>query len=633
MSVLASPDAWGVATGYWDVAGRWVEPPAETVAAVMRSMGAYGEPGVGGAASREQPAEAPMKVVPRGAVWPALPKGQLLLDGGGSLALQAGESPPPDVPFGYHRFQPDEPGETCGVFTIAVCPPRCPAPPEGRTWGWSAQLYAARSRDSWGMGDMADLRRLAAWAGRTGAGFVLLNPLHAPAPGAHPEPSPYFPSSRCFLNPLYLRIEEVPGAEELPFINELAAQGAALDAERLIDRTAVWALKSKALEELFRRFQEAGGDQRFDAYVSAKGALLDSYTTFCALAEVHGLPWQSWPEGLRRPGGPAVGSFAASTDGARRKRYHAWLQWLSDTQLAQVGEGPCGLLVDMAVGVDAGGADAWLWQDVFALDMRVGAPPDDFNTAGQDWGLPPWDPWKLRAASYEPYIATLRAALGHAHGLRLDHVMGLFRLFWVPVGSEPRSGTYVRYPWQDMLGLLCLEAHRAGAYVVGEDLGTVEDEAREALAGRGVLSYKLLWFEPEPPPAWPRQALAAVTTHDLPTIAGAWSGSDLQAQRDRGLEPNEDALARLRARLIEWTGSEPGEPAQEVIEKTYALLGQAPCALITAPLEDALCVAERPNVPGTAGQWPNWSLALPSPLEELERSSLAGAIARRLCGR
>jgi 4-alpha-glucanotransferase len=210
------------------------------------------------------------------------------------------------------------------------------------------------------MGDLADLRRLAAWAGRSGAGFVLLNPLNAPAPGANPEPSPYFPSSRCFLNPLYLRIEEVPGADELPLINQLAAQGKALDAERLIDRTAVWALKSKALEQLFRRFQEAGGDQRFDAYVPAKGALLDSYTTFCALAEVHGLPWQSWPEDLRRPGSPAVGTFEASTDGARRKQYHAWLQWLSDSQLARAGEGPCGLLADMAVGVDAGGADAWL---------------------------------------------------------------------------------------------------------------------------------------------------------------------------------------------------------------------------------------------------------------------------------
>ena len=292
-----------------------------------------------------------------------------------------------------------------------------------------------------------------------------------------------------------------------------------------------------------------------------------------------------------------------------------------------------GLICDVAVGVDGGGADAWLWQDTFALGMRVGAPPDEFNTKGQNWALPPWDPWKLRAAAYEPYIETLRAVLRPARGLRADHIMGLFRLFWVPLGSEAWQGAYVRYPWQDMVGLLRLEASRAGAYVVGEDLGTVEDLVRHVMAQSGVLSYKLFWFEPRRPAEWPGQALAAVSTHDLPTVAGVWTGSDAEAQRRLGLRVNEEASASLRRRLAEWTGSQDGRPLPEVIEATYAVLAEAPCALRAACLDDALAVEERPNMPGTIDQWPNWCLALPASLEQIEQEPLAAAIAKRLDGR
>jgi 4-alpha-glucanotransferase len=287
-------------------------------------------------------------------------------------------------------------------------------------------------------------------------------------------------------------------------------------------------------------------------------------------------------------------------------------------------------LCDLAVGVDGGGADAWLWQDTFALAMRVGAPPDDFNKKGQDWGLPPFDPWKLRAAAYEPYIETLRAVLRPAAGLRVDHVMGLFRLFWVPIGAEAAEGTYVGYPWHDMVALLRLEATRAGAFVVGEDLGTVEDHVREVLAQSGVLSYRLFWFEDERPPEWSRQALGAVTTHDLPTIAGAWTGSDTAAQRDAGLPVNEQGSAEMRRRLHEWTGSGDSRPLPEVIEATYGALGGAPCALLAAVMDDAVAVEERPNMPGTIGEWPNWCLALPVPLEQIQQSGLAAAIARAL---
>jgi 4-alpha-glucanotransferase len=525
-----------------------------------------------------------------------------------------------------------EPEQGGAPLTVAVCPPRCPSPPPGRTWGWSSQLYATRSQASWGIGDFADLRRLVGWAGEHGAGFVLLNPLHAPATGPVPEPSPYFPSSRCFLNPLYIRIEEVPGAADVPDVASLAEKARALNGQRTIDRSQVWALKSQALELLFARSEELGPDERTEAYVRERGAVLDGYTSFCALGERYGLPWQDWPEQYRHPSRPEVGEFAAG-EGRSRKRFHAWLQWLCDVQLAGATEvNGAGLICDLAVGVDGGGADAWLWQDTLALGMRVGAPADDFNPKGQDWALPPWDPWKLRAAAYEPYIQMLRAVLRPARGLRADHVMGLFRLFWVPLGSEPSQGAYVRYVWPEMVGLLRLEASRAGAYVVGEDLGTVEDHVRHVLAQSGVLSYKLFWFEPQRPSQWPVQALGAVTTHDLPTVAGVWTGADAEAQRRAGIPLNEEGAVYLRRRLAEWTGSGDGRPVPEVIEATYAVLGEAPSALLVASLDDAQAVEERPNMPGTIDQWPNWCLALPASLEEMEQLPLPAAIAMRLGG-
>ncbi|HYA44316.1 MAG TPA: 4-alpha-glucanotransferase, partial [Acidimicrobiales bacterium] len=483
--LAGSPDAqsWGVDPGYWDIAGRWRDAPSGTIAAILEAMGAR---------SPSPPEDRPMIVVAQGESWPELPPGTLVLEDGGSTEWGPQELASYEVPIGYHLLEPAGPGgheETGGRRTgdlpvsLAVCPARCPSPAGAaiRSWGWAAQLYAARSGQSWGIGDFADLRRLAAWSGRHGAGFMLLNPLHAPQPGPDPGPSPYFPSSRCFFNPLYLRVEDVPGAADLPGLDRLAADGRYLNGDRLIDRRRVWELKSGALEALFERFENAGGDRRFAEYVAQRGSVLDGYSTFCALAEQHGVPWQSWPAELRHPDSPAAARFASGRKGGRRKRYHAWLQWNCERQLASAG-GP-GLLIDLAVGVDGGGADAWLWQDVYAMGMGVGAPPDDFNVAGQDWSLPPWDPWLLRGAAYAPYIETLRAAMRHAAGLRLDHVMGLFRLFWIPQGCEPSQGAYVHYPWRDMVNLLCLEAWRAGAFVVGEDLGTVEDYVRAALLG------------------------------------------------------------------------------------------------------------------------------------------------------
>jgi 4-alpha-glucanotransferase len=262
--------------------------------------------------------------------------------------------------------------------------------------------------------------------------------------------------------------------------------------------------------------------------------------------------------------------------------------------------------------------------------VRVGAPPDEFNTQGQDWGLPPFVPWKLRGWGYGPFIETMRAVLRHAGGLRVDHVMGLFRLFWIPEHGTPHDGTYVRYPASDLLDILALESVRSAAYVVGEDLGTVEPEVRTELASRGVLSYRLLWFEPEPPSRFPHEALAAVTTHDLPTVAGLWTGSDLKAQRDIGTEPNEESTRHIKEKLGRFTGLGDDAAPGEVVVGAYRSLAEAPSMIVTAALDDALGVEERPNMPGTTDEWPNWSIALPKPLDEVLADPQVEAVASAL---
>jgi 4-alpha-glucanotransferase len=612
---MTDPQRWGIDRGYRDAADTWRDAPVATVDAFLAAMGA----------DNGQPPPSPVVTTGPGREPVILGAGDLQLEDGTSLAVDG--VIPPGLPFGYHRFAPRQ-GD--GVRRVIVSPLRC-RPPDRPTWGWAAQLYAARSRASWGIGDLADLRRLARWSAGLGAGMVLVNPLHAALPAKEQQPSPYFASSRCFRNPLYLRIEELPGAGRLAELAELAAAGRALNDDRRIDRDAVWRFKSAALEALFAAFE---GDADFDRFCGEHDPFLHGYATFCALGEVHGFGWENWPAELRRPDAPGIARFASSAAGAVRIRYHSWVQWLLDRQVAAAAA-PVGLVQDLAIGVDAGGADAWLWQDTFALGVRVGAPPDQFNTLGQDWGMPPFDPWRLRMAGYEPFIQTVRSGLRHAGGLRFDHVMGLFRLFWIPEGGTPGDGTYVRYPWSDLLDILALESHRAGAYIVGEDLGTVEGWVRQELEQRGVLSYRLMWFESRPPDsgAWPEQALAAVTTHDLPTIAGLWSGADLAAQRSLGLAPSEAAMTAIRQKVARWVGGNDAAPVAEVIERAYRLLGQAPCALLTATLDDALAVEERPNMPGTVDRWPNWSIALPEPLDRVETTPLALRIADGLTRR
>ena len=451
---------------------------------------------------------------------------------------------------------------------------------------------------------------------------MVVNPLLAPQPGLPQEASPYFPSTRRFRSILYLRIEEVPGASRGD-LGPLAAQARALDAERLIDRDRVHALKMAALDAIWTTRPPLDG---LDAYREQQGAALREWAVFSALAERHGTAWRLWPEPYRRPDSLAVARFAG--DQPDRVTFHEWLQWLIDLQLRRASASGAALIHDVPIGFAPDGADAWAWQELLADGASMGVPPDRFNRAGQDWGLPPFIPDRLRRAGYRPFIETLRASFRHAGGLRIDHVLGLFRQWWVPRGNEPTAGAYVRYAADELLEIVALESERAGALVIGEDLGTVEPGVRRELRRRRLLSSRLVQFERRPAATYPRLALAAVGTHDLPTVAGAWLGTDLDDQARSGLVPDAAGLAAVRKRLARAAHAGPDAGVGEVIERIHASLAASPSALVTASLEDALAVEERVNNPRTVRERPNWSIALPRSLDALMADPRALGLAR-----
>jgi 4-alpha-glucanotransferase len=606
-------DAWGIADGYHDAFGEWRTLSPATRETLRRAMGAEGD----------APPPPPVLVRRAGERIEIPTPARLVLENGGMLDVDG--TLPPDIPFGYHELRPADDGPP---RRLIVSPGRCPVPSH-RTWGWAAQLYATRSTQSWGIGDLADLRRLGRWAARLGASTILINPLSAPLPLRAQQPSPYYPASRRFVNPLYLRVEEAPGAAALGAdLERLAAQGRALDADRVIDRARVFDLKMDALERIWAKGNT--GREDFDRWVRERSRSLEEFGIFCVLAEHHGGGWHGWPSELQRPTSPGVARFA---DARRdRVRFHQWLQWLAEQQLTAAAA-EVGIMQDLPIGVDPDGADAWAWQDALATGASIGSPPDRFVTRGQDWGLPPFVPHQLRALSYEPFIETIRASLRRGGGLRIDHVMGLFRLFWIPHGLPPAEGAYVRYPADDLLAIVALESQRARATVVGEDLGTVEEGVREKLAEHGILSYRVAWFEERPPAQYPELAMAAVATHDLPTIAGLWTRADVRELVRLGLVKDETALDFTRARLSQLAGLGDDAAVAEVIEAVHARLAEAPSLLVTATLDDALAAPERPNVPGTAFERPNWSISLSLTLEDLEMAPLPRRIAAILGAR
>jgi 4-alpha-glucanotransferase len=609
------PAPGSIDQSYVDATGVWRTIAGPVRATVQASMGA--------ADPRDHSRPDPVRIVEPG----------LRLETPGELVLEDGTEAglvrrlPRDLPYGYHRLLLEH-----GEQLLMTAPRRCYLPAGMRAWAWSAQLYATRSRDSWGIGDLADLRALADWAADVGAGAVLINPMGAPNPSPDPEPSPYYPSTRRYADPLLIAIREVPGADRVAGeIAPLEAQGRSLNARRLIDRSAALALKMAALQAIW----DVGAARsepiarRLEAYRALRGPSLRQWATFVTLSERLGAGWRSWPTPYRDPSSAEVAGAAAGD--AERVAFHEWVQWLIDEQLgAAAASGPL-LISDLPVGFDPGGFDAWAWQESLAAGISIGAPPDPFSRKGQNWGLPPFNPHRLREDGYRPFIETLRAALRHVGGLRIDHILGLFRLWWVPHGGTAVRGAYVRNATDELLAILAIESHRASAVVIGEDLGIVEQGVRRELRSRNVLSTRLVYFEPQDPAAYPWPVLAAVTTHDLPTVAGVWNGADLADQARAGLVPNVVANDGLRMQLQRATRLRREATAADLILAAYRRLSRSKAALVAASLEDAGLVEERPNIPGTIGRdRPNWSLALPMTMEELRLDPFAAELAQAL---
>ncbi|MFJ2098686.1 4-alpha-glucanotransferase [Streptomyces anulatus] len=640
-----------------------VPPPGDAVAPVPSPGGAVGGAAPlgmpsGGSATATAPASAPPVTPPAGAATalaPASAPHSQRADGepGAPAAVPAWWIPPPP---GVHRVHVRTPDHRRATATLVVAPARVPQPP-GRSHGFLVQLYSLLSARSWGMGDLGDLADLAAWAGRTlGSGFVQVNPLHAAVQGSPTDPSPYRPSSRRFPDPVHLHVESIPEyghVRDRAALDDLRQDAAALSEAvlnkgALIDRDAVWELKRQALELVVEVPLTPGRRAAYCDFLAEQGQALEDHALWCALAEVHGPDWHAWPEALRDPRSPATAR--ARTELLDRVDFHCRLAWLTATQLAAAQRAAedagmsVGIVHDLAVGVHPAGADTWAQQEAFAHGMSVGAPPDAFNARGQDWGLPPWRPDVLAATGYAAYRGLLRGLLAHAGALRIDHVMGLFRLWWVPEGRPPTDGTYVAQDAEAMLAVLVLEAHRAGTVVVGEDLGTVEPGVREVLARRGVLGTSVLWFErdwdgdgrPLAPEEWRRDCLATATTHDLPSTAARLTGDHVTLRHRLGLltrsleeELTEDAtdtaewlalLARLRM-LPEGDGDE-----EAAVRAVHRFLLRTPARMTGVWLPDTVGDRRPQNLPGTWDQYPNWRLPIadaeghPVTLEEITAS-------------
>jgi 4-alpha-glucanotransferase len=694
-------DAFSIATEYWDWQGQHVEVAPATVVAVLAGLGVdASSPASAAAALREQQDRPWRRLLPpclalREGETPRVPlhaaPGQavelwLELEAGGRREVRAprgktvprevdGQSLvestvtlPADLPLGYHRLCARSGGEQ-SEMTLIVTPRRLGLPPRlaGQAWGLAAQLYSVRSQGSWGVGDLADLEDLAVWAGAEhGADFVLVNPLHAAEPVPPMEPSPYLPTTRRFTNPIYLRLERIPEyatatEEQRRRIGELhaaalppgsAADGAGSAAP--IDRNRSWAAKREALQVVFDVPRTPGRELAFQAYRRREGRGLQDFATWAVLSEQQGAAADGWAAEYRHPSSPAVQDFAV--EHAREIEFECWLQWLLDEQLAAAQQAglragmALGVMHDLAVGVHPAGSDAWSLQDDYARGITVGAPPDPYNQNGQNWSQPPWRPDRLAETAYAPFRAMVSTILRHAGGIRVDHVIGLFRLWWIPAGLGPTEGTYVRYDHEAMIGILALEAHRAEALVVGEDLGTVEPWVRDYLSDRGILGTSILWFEfdwegdgrPLPPERWRELCLASVTTHDLPPTAAYLAGDHVRLRDRLGVltRPLEEELAAARDERQAWSDQlvrsglvREGAGEAEMIEALHRFLTLTPSRLLCVALTDLVGDRQAQNQPGTTDEYPNWRVPLTGPdgealsLEDVLASPRAAGLA------
>ncbi|PPK70878.1 4-alpha-glucanotransferase [Actinokineospora auranticolor] len=600
LAVLAA--AHGVAVEYENGARQRVEVDPAVVRAILDELGADGPPAAGA-----------VPTVVRQGSRAEVGHGTVLLETGAEVAVHGTL---PELPLGWHTLRVEGRETSLAVTPAAL-------PPVPRTWGWMTQLYAIHTPDSWGIGDYADLGALVRRAVADEAGAVLVSPVAAGALTHPVRKSPYSPSSRRFLNPLHLSVADLPEFRDADAALRARVLAAKPALGEQIDHDAVWAAKTGAFDLLTPRLPDLGSLDR---------ATLD-YATYSALAELHGPDWRVWPAGLRHPGRPEVA--AARRELAGRVAFHAWLQQRAAEQLAAVHEAARGMAVgvihDLPVGVDPGGADGWSLQDVLASRVTVGAPPDAFSPLGQDWVLPPLRPDRLAATGYLPFRDMIRAVLTHGDGIRVDHVAGLWRLWWIPPGESPDRGTYVHYDAEAMLGVLLLEAHRANAVVIGEDLGTVPEHITRTLHDTGVLSCAVAWFQrdragnPLPSAEYPTQAAASISTHDLPTATGFLTGEHVRVRAELGLltDPEQEAETAKAERqaIIDLLGAEgllPEEPTtDDIVAALHRFIARTPCTLVFAAPQDLIGEPRQPNLPGTIDQYPNWRLPLPLDVETL----------------
>lgn len=582
---------------------------------------------------------------------------------------------PLTLPRGYHRLT-----LAAAELPIIVVPERCYQPPAlaagQRLWGLALQLYGLRSSRNWGVGDFTDLTEAIDQAADLGADCIGLNPLHELFPAEPDQPSPYSPSSRQFLNPLYLDVEAVADYQQCAAARarvastEFQTRLARLRATELVDYAGVAAVKFEILGLLYRHFdrhelsrdsQRAQDYRRFQAEhgeALRRMALFDTLHAWFRTLDpaVHG--WFDWLPGFHHPAAAAVTRFA--DDHTVEMGFYGYLQWLAEGQLQAAAERATtrgmalGLYRDLAVGETSHGAATWSDPALYAGGARIGAPPDDFSPGGQDWGLPPPIPVTLQERGYAPFTALLRANMRHSGALRIDHVMALLRLFWIPPGLSPQAGAYVEYPLADLLGILALESQRQRCLIIGEDLGTVPDELRAALAAAGVFSYRLLYFQKRwnedgefcPPGDYPAQALVAASTHDLPTLAGFWQGRDIDLREQLGLFPQPGQAENQRAdraadrarllRALTAAGLVPVEPtadrpwSSELVLAVHSYLARSPAQLLMVQPEDVCGQHEQANLPGTIDQHPNWRRKLPLALDQWRAEPRLQALAQAL---
>jgi 4-alpha-glucanotransferase len=695
-------EAFGVATEYWDWQGRHVPVNRETVIAVLAALDVDASTPEAAAAAlaihhrfpwtqmlppcmviRERRTASVWVHVPHGdpvSIWIDLETG----DSRHQLRQLENWTPPrqieegwvgeasfeipDDLPLGYHSLKAVS-GNKQASMPLIITPLWLGFPEqmgERRAWGFATQLYSVRSKQSWGVGDLTDLEDLAVWsAAEHQADFVLINPLHAAEPVPPMEPSPYLPSSRRFANPVYLRLERIPeyavaSIEQREEIDKIRSQLLAdLEDWTHIDRDRSWTAKREALEIIFSVPRTPGREASLVAYRRREGSGLARYSGWAALAEEYGPNFTEWPPELQDPESEAVSAFAAAN--AAKIDFHCWLQWLMEEQLAGTQQAALrvgmalGVMHDLAVGVSPRGVDAWSLQDIYARNVSVGCPPDPFNQQGQTWNQPPWRPDRLAATAYLPLREVVATILRHAGGLRVDHVIGLFRLWWVPDGAHPTQGTYVRYDHEAMIGILALEAHRAGAVVVGEDLGTVEPWVRDYLRERGILGTSILWFEldwdgdggPLPPERWREYCLASVTTHDLPPTAGYLLGDHVRLRDQLGiltraldeeLQADEADRQTWLDNLRDWGALQQGADVEETVEALHRYLTWTPARLLCLSLADAVGERQLQNQPGTIDEYPNWRVPLTGPdgalvmLEDIFRNERTANLAKIMNG-